>query len=122
MRFGDTLWDVFQRKDISRRSFLKTCVTLTGILGLGPNMVAKVVEAAETKELTPVIWLHGHECTGCDESFLRSETPLASDLLLNMISLEYNDVIGAAAGEPRKDGAPRGIRERREGLGESIHI
>ena len=46
MRFGDTLWDVFQRKDISRRSFLKTCVTLTGILGLGPNMVAKVVEAA----------------------------------------------------------------------------
>ena len=100
MRFGDTLWDVFQRKDISRRSFLKTCVTLTGILGRGPNMVAKVGEAAETKVLTPVIWLHGHECTGCDESFLRSETPLASDLLLNMISLEYNDVIGAAAGEP----------------------
>ncbi|MEN6413385.1 MAG: hydrogenase small subunit, partial [Veillonellales bacterium] len=49
--------------------------------------------------LPPVIWLHGHECTGCDEAFLRSQTPLASDVVLNMISLESMEVIGAAAGE-----------------------
>lgn len=100
MENQDTLWSLFEKKNLGRRSFLKTCVAITGILGLAPHMVPKVVEAAEKKPLTPIIWLHGHECTGCDEAFIRSQTPLASDLLLNMISLEYNDVLAAAAGEP----------------------
>lgn len=96
----ETLWDVFQQKNLSRRTFLKTCVAVTGVLGLGPEMIPNIVAAAESKGLVPVIWLHGHECTGCDESFIRSQTPLASDVLLNMISLEYMDVLAAAAGEP----------------------
>jgi hydrogenase small subunit len=100
MNKGDSLWDLFQKKNLSRRTFLKTCVTVTGILGLSPAMISQVVAAAEQKALVPVIWLHGHECTGCDEAFIRSQTPLASDVLLNMISLEYDDVLGAAAGEP----------------------
>jgi len=79
---------------------LKTCITITGILGLSPDMIPQLVSAAERKPLVPVIWLHGHECTGCDEAFIRSQTPLASDVLLNMISLEYMDVLAAAAGEP----------------------
>jgi len=58
------------------------------------------VAAAENKALPVVIWLHGHECTGCDESFIRSASPLASDVVLNMISLEYSDTLAAAAGEP----------------------
>ncbi|BBB92744.1 MAG TPA: hydrogenase small subunit [Methylomusa anaerophila] len=100
MEKQDTLWDLFQKKNISRRSFLKTCITITGVMGLAPGMISEVIRAAETRPLTPVIWLHGHECTGCDEAFIRSQSPLASDLLLNMISLEYMDVLGAAAGEP----------------------
>jgi len=63
-------------------------------------MISKVVSAAEQKALPVVIWLHGHECTGCDESFIRSQSPLASDVLLNMITLEYSDTLAAAAGEP----------------------
>ena len=100
MERRDTLWELFQRKNLSRRSFLKTCVAITGMLGLAPNMVSQVVAAAEKNPLTPLIWLHGHECTGCDEAFIRSQSPLASDVLLNMISLEYMDVLAAAAGEP----------------------
>lgn len=99
MERRDTLWDVFQKRNLSRRSFLKTCVAITGILGLAPTMIPDVVAAAEKKPLPPVIWLHGHECTGCDEAFIRSQTPLASDVVLNMISLETMEVLGAAAGE-----------------------
>lgn len=62
-------------------------------------MVPEVAKAAETKKLPVVIWLHGHECTGCDESFIRSTSPFASDVILNMISLEINEVLSAAAGE-----------------------
>lgn len=103
MEAKNTLWDAFQSRNVSRRSFIKTCVTLTSILGLAPEMVGQVVEAAETKTLVPVVWLHGHECTGCDESFIRSQAPMASDVVLNMISLEYDDVLGAAAGEPLEE-------------------
>lgn len=100
MEKRDSLWELFQKKNISRRSFVKSCVTLAGVMGLAPSMIPDVIRAAETKSLIPVIWLHGHECTGCDESFIRTQTPLASDLLLNMISVEYLEVLSAAAGDP----------------------
>ena len=100
MEKSNSLWDLFQEKNVSRRNFLKTCVAITGILGLSPMMIPNVVAAAEKRTLVPLIWLHGHECTGCDEAFIRSQTPLASDVILNMISLEYMDVLAAAAGEP----------------------
>lgn len=100
MKEKNSLWDLFQKRNLSRRSFVKTCVALTGMLGLSPSMLPQVVSAAENKTLPPVIWLHGHECTGCDEAFIRSQSPLASDVVLNMISLDYMDVLSAAAGEP----------------------
>lgn len=99
-RYQKTLWEEFQDRRFSRRTFLKACTTLTATLGLAPTFVPKVVEAAETKELPTVIWFHGHECTGCDESFIRSTSPFASDVILNMISLEYTDTLSAASGEP----------------------
>lgn len=96
----ETMWDVCLRKNINRRSFLKSCVALTSLMGLNSDMVSKVVAAAEKNPLPVVIWLHGHECTGCDESFLRSATPLTSDVVLNSIALEYSHALSAGAGEP----------------------
>lgn len=96
----NSLWNLFQERKLSRRAFVKSCIALTAILGLPPAMVEKVMAAGETKELPVVIWLHGHECTGCDESFIRSTSPFASDVILNMIALEYDDTLAAAAGEP----------------------
>lgn len=96
----NSLWTLFQDRKLSRRSFVKSCVALTAIMGFSPKMLNNVVEAAETKELPIVIWLHGHECTGCDESFIRSTSPFASDVILNMIALEYDDTLAAAAGAP----------------------
>jgi hydrogenase small subunit len=52
----------------------------------------------ETKPRLPVLWLHGLECTCCSESFIRSAHPLAKDVILSMISLDYDDTIMAAAG------------------------
>jgi len=96
----ESMLEVYLRKGMNRRSFIKSCVALTSILGLSTDMLSTVVAAAEKNALPVVIWLHGHECTGCDESFLRSETPLTSDVVLNMISLEYSHALSASAGEP----------------------
>ena len=56
----ESLWEAYLAKGMSRRSFLKGCVTLTSLMGLSTDMMTKVVEAAETKPLPVVIWLHGH--------------------------------------------------------------
>ena len=95
----ESLWEAYLAKGFSRRNFLKGCVTLTSLMGLSTDNLSKVVEAAEAKPLPVVIWLHGHECTGCDESFIRSGAPLASDLVLNEIALEYSHLLCAGEGE-----------------------
>ena len=43
--------------------------------------------------------MHFQECTCCSESFIRSAHPIAQDIVLNMISLDYDDTLQAAAGE-----------------------
>jgi len=94
----ETFYDVMRRQGITRRSFLKFCSLTAAALGLGPSFAPKIAEAMETKPRVPVLWLHGLECTCCSESFIRSAHPLAKDVILSMISLDYDDTIMAAAG------------------------
>src|ERR1039458_1183627 len=91
-------YDVLLSHGIERRSFLRFCTLTATALGLGPAGVTQVVAAMETKPRIPVIWLHGLECTCCSESFIRSSHPIAQDVVLNMISLDYDDTLQAAAG------------------------
>lgn len=52
----------------------------------------------ESKPRLPVLWINGLSCSCCSESFIRSAHPLASDIVLSMIALDYQDTIMAAAG------------------------
>ncbi|MFM8330145.1 MAG: hydrogenase small subunit [Candidatus Methylumidiphilus sp.] len=94
----DSFYDVMRRQGISRRSFLKYCSLTASSLALGPQFVGNIVHAMETKPRTPVLWLHGLECTCCSESFIRSAHPLAKDVVLSMLSLDYDDTLMASAG------------------------
>jgi signal transduction histidine kinase len=87
-----------RRPGITRRSFLKFCSLTASSLGLGPLAVPQMAHAIESKPRTPVLWLHGLECTCCSESFIRSAHPLAKDAVLSMLSLDYSDTLMAAAG------------------------
>ena len=71
MHDQETFYDVMRRHGVTRRSFLKFCTLTAAGLGLGPEFVGKIAHALETKPRTPVIWLHGLECTCCTESFIR---------------------------------------------------
>ncbi|WP_072776686.1 hydrogenase small subunit [Marivita hallyeonensis] len=94
----ETFYDVMRRQGITRRSFMKYCTLTASALGLGPAFVPKIAHAMETKPRTPVIWVNGLECTCCSESFIRGAHPLAKDVVLSMISLDYQHVLMAAAG------------------------
>ncbi len=93
-----TTYDVLQKHGVDRRSFLKFCTQTAAAMGLSAALVPKIVEAMETKPRIPVLWLHGLECTCCSESFIRSAHPIAQDIVLNLISLDYDDTLQAAAG------------------------
>ena len=99
----ETQYEALRRQGVSRRSFLQFCSLTAASLGLGSAGAQDIAEALETKPRTPVIWLHGLECTCCTESFIRSYTPVAKDLVLSMISLDYDDTIMAAAGHQAEE-------------------
>jgi hydrogenase small subunit len=91
-------YDVLRQHGVDRRVFLRFCTTLAAGMGLEATLVPRIVEAMDKKPRIPVIWLHGLECTCCSESFIRSSHPVAQDVVLNMISLDYDDTLQAAAG------------------------
>ena len=93
-----TYAEIFKSRGVSRRDFLKFCGLTSVSLGLAPSMLPKIIHAMETNPRTPVIWLHGLECTCCTESFIRSSHPVMADIVLNMISLDYDETLSAAAG------------------------
>ncbi len=83
---------------VSRRDFVKACVTAAAMIGLPFEMVNQVMAAATANNNPPVIWLHFQECTGCSESLLRSSHPVISNLILDMISLDYHETLMAGSG------------------------
>lgn len=95
----DTHYAALRRTGVSRRDFLKFCSMTAAWLGLSPALAPVMANALETKPRLPVIWIEGLSCTCCTESFVRSSHPLLADIILNMISLDYNPALMAAAGQ-----------------------
>jgi hydrogenase small subunit len=96
-------YEVLRRHGIDRREFLKFCTMTAAAMGIESTLVPQVVRAMETQPRIPVMWLHGLECTCCSESFIRSAHPIAQDIVLNMISLDYDDTLQAAAGHQAEE-------------------
>ncbi len=95
--------EVLERRGISRRDILTFCTMTAASLGLPKEAAAQIANALDHKPRIPVLWIHGLECTCCSESFIRSTHPVAQDILFNMISLDYDDVLQAAAGHQAEE-------------------
>ncbi|RSK27298.1 twin-arginine translocation signal domain-containing protein [Bacillus sp. HMF5848] len=93
-----TILETALERGVSRRDFLKMCTALAATMGLDFSQTNNVVRAMETNIRVPVIWLQFQDCTGCSESFIRSSHPKTESVLLDMISLEYTEVLSAASG------------------------
>jgi hydrogenase small subunit len=88
-----------ERRGVNRRDFLAYCAELAAILGLSAAMTPRIAEALEKLKRPPVIWLQLQECTGCVESVIRTSDPTIGDLLLDTISLDFQETLMAAAGD-----------------------
>lgn len=111
MGFEKTIYEAAIEKGISRRDFLKACTALAATLGLDYTQTNQVVQAMETNKRVPVIWLQLMDCTGCSESFIRSSHPRTENVLLDMISLEYSELLSAASGHQIEENRERIMKE-----------
>jgi hydrogenase small subunit len=95
---GEHLGDTLARNGVSRREFVEYCGSLCVVLGVGKAAAPKMVRALLAPQRPPVIWLQLQECTGCVESVLRTAEPTIGDLVLDLISLDYQHTLMAGAG------------------------
>ena len=111
----ETIYEGLRRKGMSRRDFLKMCGALSALIGLqkappaeasglaahlanNADLTRLVVRALETQPRPVVIWLEMQDCAGCTEALTRSHSPTLTDLVLNVIDIEYHETLFAAAG------------------------
>jgi NiFe hydrogenase small subunit HydA len=94
------LVDTLRYSSIKRRDFLRFCGVTAGLLGLSEAYIPKIAHAIEkgTKR-PPVVWLNFASDTGCTESLIKATYPNAADLVLDILSVDYNETIMAAAGQ-----------------------
>jgi hydrogenase small subunit len=95
---GETLAEHLESRGVSRRDFVAYCAELGAILGLSGMLTPKIAEALQQVQRPSVVWLQLQECTGCVESVIRTGAPTIGDLVLDLISLDYNHTLMAAAG------------------------
>jgi len=99
--------------DLSRRDFIKLCGGIAATVGLADmfssERIAKALDLAARKR--PVIWLAGQGCTGCTNSLISTENPAPASIILDKISLRYNESIMAAAGYTAERAKEEAIEE-----------
>ena len=103
-----TLRENLAKAGVSRRAFLGFCgglaaVFATSNLSTGrasaAALPANVIAQALGDQTKPnVVWLQLQECTGCMESALRSGGTTVEEVVLNLMSVNYNELVMAAAG------------------------
>lgn len=87
--------------EFTRREFLKLCSASAVGMGFSQLVVPEIVHALETAaaKKPSVIWLQGANCTGCTVSLLNTAHPTIAEVLLKIISLEYQSNVMAGSGE-----------------------
>jgi hydrogenase small subunit len=87
---------------ISRKKFLQVSAGSIAGVALSNLWLPKLLSAAGAKNgkgRLPVIWFQAQACSGCAVSFLDTEYPSVDDVLIEVITLEFNPVVMGAAGD-----------------------
>ena len=106
-----TLGETLESRGVSRRDFVAFCSQLSLILGLGLGATRKIAKALGAARRPSVIWLSLQECTGCVESALRSDDPTIGNLILDLVSLDFQENLMAAAGDQAEAAKAAAMKE-----------
>ena len=91
-------------RGIKRRDFLKFCGATAALLGLSELHAPKIAAALEkAAKRQPVVWINFASDTGCTEALIKATYPGPAELILDILSLDYNETIMAAAGKQAEE-------------------
>ena len=112
MRYDDSnrglsLDERLEQRGINRREFLSFTAKIAAVMGMTPAFGTEIACALTSDTRPSVIYLNLAECTGCTEALLRTESPTFTEVILDIISLDYSETLMAAAG----DAAERALRQ-----------
>ena len=100
----ESILDSLVKKGVTRRDFLKFCGGMAMALALPAGYTNKIAAALSAPaKRTPVVWLELQDCAGCSEAFLRSSSPTATEVILDVLSVDYHETIMAAAGKQAEE-------------------
>lgn len=106
-----TVGEMLLKAGISRRGFIKFCTAAASALALPPWMGPAMAEQLRNAPRPSVVYLSFQECTGCLESLTRSFAPTIENLIFNVISLDYDDTLMAAAGEAAESARTKAMKD-----------
>lgn len=109
----ETLGEHLALRGVSRREFLDVCGKFTAMLGLSSVVTPRMAKALEQMRRPSVIWIQLQECTGCVETVIRTSEPTVGDLVLDLISLDYNHTLMAGAGHAVEAAMQAAMEENR---------
>jgi hydrogenase small subunit len=102
-----------ERRGVSRREFVSFCGLMASVLALPSSAAGRIATALQEERRPSVIWMEFQSCTGNSESFLRASRPTAAEIILDTLSVDYNELIMAAAGHQADEVLERTIEENR---------
>jgi hydrogenase small subunit len=109
----DSLPRTLAGRGISRRDLLNFCKLMVATLALPPRYLGQVTRALEQAKRPVLVWLEFQDCAGNSESMLRSSDPPVADIVLELLSWEYHELIMAGAGKQAEAALERVVREEK---------
>jgi hydrogenase small subunit len=95
----DGVWAALQRRNIQRRDFLKFCSVMASALALPPRYAPHIVKALEQTRRPSLVWLEFQDCAGNSESALRASHPSFADIVLDLLSWNYHELVMVPSGK-----------------------
>ena len=87
---------------ITRKKFLQIFSGSIAGVALSNLWLPKLLQAADVKNgkgRLPIVWFQGQNCSGCPVSFINTEYPSVDEVLIEVITLEYNPTIMGGTGD-----------------------
>ena len=94
----DGLYAALVRRGMSRRAFLQFSAAMAAALALPASYAPRIAEAVSSAPRLPLIWIRAQGCGGNTEAILRATDPTVATLLLETISMEYQEAFMAPTG------------------------
>ena len=110
---GQTFSGALKARGISRRRFMEFCGAMAATLALPPRYAAKVADALGRVKKPVLVWLQFQDCAGNSESILRASHPTVLEVVLDLLSWEYHEIIMAGAGKQAEAALQRVVKEEK---------